>query len=31
MSSRRRNGGLQIVDSVETIECLLTVEIAVYK
>ena len=31
MSSHSRNNGLQILVSVETIECLLTVEIAVYK
>ena len=31
MSSHSRNDGLQILVSVKTIECLLTVEIAVYK
>ena len=31
MSSHCRNDGLQILVTVETITCLLTVEIAVYK
>ena len=31
MSSHCRNYGLQILVSVETIECLLTVDIVVYK